>query len=297
MAKQLGNFVQDLRLPKNFHRELRFIRLVRKYGGDGVYAVLLLWSWAADNCPATGRLEKMERRDIHTVCCVDESCGDFINDLMVEEFLAQDADGVFYLPNWREEQPHVAQAEERSEAARAKARKRWDAPAAAKKEQSADARPKPKQCRGNAAALPEQCSNTNSKAFKSPLPPKGGEGELVSVVMDAYREVLPELPEPVETEKVRRDIESRAKADPERANPEWWRGYFGRVRQSPHLMGGGSSGWRASLGWLVGGANMDKVLGGEYPPAPEQTGRPETESWSLEEFEQMQAAKPAGAPG
>lgn len=299
MAKQLGNFVHDLRLPKNFHRELRFIRLIRKYGGDGVYAVLLLWSWAADNCPATGRLDKMERRDIHTVCRVTDSREDFINDLMAEEFLAQDTNEVFYLPNWREEQPHVSQAEERSEAAREKARKRWGATADVEKKQSADAAALPKQCSSNAAALPKQCSNTNTKYKKTPpLPPTGGEGEgeLVWGVVELCAELLPELPKPEVTEKVRRDIEARTKSAPERQGLEWWRGYFELVRQCPHLMGSASSGWRASLSWLVGGANMDKVLGGEYRQAqpesgPEQRG----EGWSLEEWEKLHGgAEPDG---
>ncbi|MDZ4064466.1 MAG: hypothetical protein U1E22_07335, partial [Coriobacteriia bacterium] len=67
MAKKLGNYVQDLRLPKGFSREVRFIEIMTAYGGDGVLAVFLLWDWTAENFPTTGRLENVKRKVLHHV--------------------------------------------------------------------------------------------------------------------------------------------------------------------------------------------------------------------------------------
>lgn len=298
VAKKLGNYVQDLRLPKGFHRELRFMRMVRRFGGDGAYAVFLLWSWAAENCPTTGRLERMGVEDLHEVCCVRKDADGFIELLIEEEFLARGEDGIFYLPNWREEQPHVAQAEERQEASRAAANKRWG---------TRDSVERPGKQRvpnagGNGSALGKQCPNTNSKTLKSPPPPpRGGESEHVPVseIVARYREVLPELPEPREdAEKLGKDIAARWKSKPERQSLEWWGWFFALVREHPYLMGEVEQ-WRAGLAWLVCRANMDKVLGGHYLTR-DQMGDPkraqgevvrETKSWSLEEYEQMRAER------
>jgi|GEM_PF-2340375 len=309
MAKKLGNYVQDLRLQKNFHQELRFILLVKKYGGNGVYAVLLLWNWVAENHPSTGRLEKVKGEHIHALCCMSEDRREeFINDLLEFEFLAQGEDGIFYIPNWREEQPYVAQAEERSEAGRAAVRKRWDARAA----KNITAQGKPDDADGNRLAIGEVYSNTNSNTnIKSPpAPPRGGRADSVPVseIVALYREVLPELPEPrEETEKLAKDITARWKSKPERQSLEWWAGFFALVRECPYLMGESTGDWIASLGWLVNRGNMDKVLGGEYPTR-DQVGDlkrakgevvRETKSWSMEEYEQMraeQAREQAQAP-
>lgn len=297
MAKKLGNYVQDLRLAKNFHQELRFILLVKKYGGNGVYAVLLLWNWVAENHPSTGRLEKVKGEHIHALCCIsEEQSEEFINDLIEFEFLAKDESGVFFIPDWREEQPHVAEAEERSEAARAAVRKRWDKRNTASSEKT-DAKPTTS---SNTSVVRLNYSNTNSNTnLKFPLTPQGGgeEGKApVKKIVELYREVLPELPEPEEiTEKISRDIERRWAAKGERRNLDYWRRYFERVRACPHLMGEGREGWRASLGWLVGRGNMDKVLGGEYPTR--QEGVAAAGGMSQEEFERLCLSDEDEAPG
>ncbi|OGR34249.1 MAG: hypothetical protein A2051_08410 [Desulfovibrionales bacterium GWA2_65_9] len=258
----------------------------------------------AENHPSTGRLEKVKGEHIHALCCISEAQNqEFIDDLIEFEFLAKDESGVFYIPEWREEQPYVAQADERSSAARAAAKIRWEAKGSGQKAEQG----KKRNARGNAPALQMQCSNTNSNTLKSPpAPPRGGQTQPVPVseIVALYREALPELPEPrEETEKLAKDIAARWKK-PERQSLEWWAWFFALVRECPYLMGEGKDGWRASLGWLVNKGSMDKVLGGEYPTKGQATGgaRP-VRSYSLEESEQMriaaeaaEAADNAGAP-
>jgi len=266
--------------------------MVREYGGDGVYAVLLLWDWMAENNPATGRFEKLEREDILHICSVSTEHTGFINDLIKNEFLGLSKDGVYFLPNWREEQPHVALAEERSEAGRAAVKKRWDKRNTANHEKG-EGNPN---TGGNTAVLGPNYPNTNSNTnLKSPpAPPRGGQTQPVPVseIVALYREALPELPEPrEETEKLAKDMTARWKAKPERQSLEWWAWFFALVRECPYLMGEGKDGWRASLGWLVNKGSMDKVLGGEYPTR--EQAQPAGRGMTNEEFEllRQQAAE------
>jgi len=255
--------------------------------------VLTLWAWVASNSPSTGRLEGIAAEEILMICRCGAEQSDLVDILLSCGYLAKDANGVFYVPNWRTEQPHAAKAEARRQAARAKAEKRWGA--------KAEAHKIPVFCTSNATALQSECSNTNSNTnIKSPpTPPKGRAGKApVNEIAELYAEVLPELPQPKElTEKMRRDIEARWKAAPERQGLDWWRSYFGKVRDCPYLLGEEGS-WRASLGWLVNSGCMDKVLGGEYPTRAEQAGRrggtQETRGMSEEEYELMLAEAQAG---
>jgi len=198
------------------------------------------------------------------------------------------------VPNWRTEQPFAAQAEERSKAARLKAEKRWRV-----RTFNEEAK---EQCNGIAMALQSECSNTNSNAFKSPpTPPRGGQEENAPVneITNLYTEMLPELPQPKElTEKMRRDLEARWKAAPERWSLEWWGWFFAKVRECPYLRGE-SGAWRASLGWLVNRGNLDKVLGDEYPTRAEidekRGGPGAVRAMSDEEFERMRGEETAAA--
>lgn len=167
MTKRLGNYVQDLRINRDFMDELRFGRLIEKYGGDGFLAVMLLWRWAAVNQPTLGCLGEMTEQDILRVSMIGTKRQEFVCDLLNWEFIRRDETGRYSLTNWVDEQPYVSQAEERSQMAREKAKKRGGAQRNNKKDQSP-------QCSGNAPALQRECSNTNSNAFKSPPAPQAG---------------------------------------------------------------------------------------------------------------------------
>jgi hypothetical protein len=315
MAKA-GNYVQDLRLAKGFHREARFLRIRRKYGSDGIFAVLMLWDWVAEQFPTSGRLEDMELEDIADVCCISPAdAGPFVEDLMYNDwFLSRDEEG-YFLPNWAEEQPYVAGAGVRAEKARRAAEARWgkgagaDDPARHEAEQpSGMPGACPEHARSNADGMQTQCDSNApipipSKKNKNPPTPRRGaqadqtgEGLKAEEVLALFREVLPELPQPrAVTDKLRRELRARVRADAKRRNLEWWRWFFGLVREYPYPMGEVAD-WQATLGWLLGRTNMDKILGGEYQARAdlerrrdEGEQRPQTRGLSLEEFERMQA--------
>lgn len=302
MPARIGNYVQDLRLSKNFLRDIRCLRMLDLQGPQGILAVWYLWDCTAEHFPSTGRLEGMSAKDIHLACNASKENASFIGNLTECGFLGKEDDGTYYLPNWREEQPYVAKAEERSEAGRAAVEKRWAARDAKEAEQANKAHG---YRAPSTSVIGEVYSNTNSNTnLKSPpTPPRGGgEGNApVKDIVELYREVLPELPQPEElTERIGRDIEARWNAKPERQGLEWWRGFFAKVRERPILMGENGT-WCASLGWLVNKSGMDKVLGGEYSTRADAErladggAAPKAKSYSLEEFEQMRAEERAAA--
>jgi hypothetical protein len=280
MSAKISNYVQDFRVPCGFMRDLRFLRMFRYFKADGVMAILLLWDWVAEQYPTTGVLKNVSPEVLHTICKIQEDKDNFVSTMIDSGVIDKDVNDTFYLPGWVEEQPYAAESEKRSTQARENANKRWNNNPATNRKKAL--------CPGIALALQSECSNTNSKAFKSPpTPPRGREGKVpVNEIVQIYADILPELPKPNElTTKMRRDIEARWNAIPEQQSLEWWRRFFAKVRDCPHLMGE-TGDWRASLGWLVIRGNLDKVLSGQYLPL-ESKGRQSFRCMSEAEFEAM----------
>jgi len=91
-------------------------------------------------------------------------------------------------------------------------------------------------------------------------------------IIAIYHEVLQELRQVKQWNETRRGyLAKRWKEDPERQSLEWWREYFGYVRQSLFLMGKktGRDGraFDCDLEWLVRPSNFIKVLEGKYEDA------------------------------
>jgi predicted transcriptional regulator len=91
------------------------------------------------------------------------------------------------------------------------------------------------------------------------------EPEVYDVIREIYNTVLPEL---AQAEKITfsraRVLKHRLMEDPARRNPDWWDGYFKRVRNCPWLMGKNTSCWRTNFDWLVGEKGMQKILEGVF---------------------------------
>jgi hypothetical protein len=93
-------------------------------------------------------------------------------------------------------------------------------------------------------------------------------------VIDAYHSCCPSLPR-VESwnEASRRVLNARWREKRERQEIEWWERYFRRVNLSDFLTGRVKD-FVATLNWLIGPKNMEKVLNGAYDnrssPMPER---------------------------
>jgi hypothetical protein len=87
-------------------------------------------------------------------------------------------------------------------------------------------------------------------------------------IVEAYREALPELPQPTGpdnwTEQRRRTVRARWDESPERQSIEWWQRFFGYVARSAFLTGKTPQAFEASFDWLLKPGNLTKVLEGNY---------------------------------
>lgn len=91
-------------------------------------------------------------------------------------------------------------------------------------------------------------------------------------IVDLYHEVLPELRQVRQWNDTRRRLLARRWSEsPERQTLDWWREFFGYVRQSRFLMGQttGRDGrpFDCDLEWLIRPSNFAKVIEGKYEEA------------------------------
>jgi uncharacterized protein YdaU (DUF1376 family) len=83
-------------------------------------------------------------------------------------------------------------------------------------------------------------------------------------ILDAYHEILPELPQvKILTEKRKTLLKARWREDEKRQDIEFWNRFFGYVRTSDFLMGK-SGGFQANFEWLINSTNFVKVIEGNY---------------------------------
>lgn len=101
-------------------------------------------------------------------------------------------------------------------------------------------------------------------------------------VLTKYHAILPELAQVKKLASSHvREIESRIREDPARAELVWWERYFRSIRDYPYAMGQSPSGWRAYFEWLIGERGMYKVLSGRFIPASTTKGGSER-GWELQ---------------
>jgi hypothetical protein len=88
-------------------------------------------------------------------------------------------------------------------------------------------------------------------------------------VLDAFNEILPELPHAETLTSARiKNLNRCIGEDPARKELEWWKRYFRGVRDYPWLMGKNPNGWKANFDWLIGESGMRKVVEGNFPKIP-----------------------------
>lgn len=89
-------------------------------------------------------------------------------------------------------------------------------------------------------------------------------------IVEAYHDLLPELRRVRDWTADRQALlRARWREKPERQSLDWWRGFFGYVRQCPWLMGEGTvrpgeTVFAADLEWLIRPQNFRKVIEGRY---------------------------------
>ena len=98
--------------------------------------------------------------------------------------------------------------------------------------------------------------------------------EIVSI----YHDVLFMLA-PVRSwgEQSRRNLRTRWKESRDRQNVEWWRSFFEYIAKSDFLTGRKTD-FKASLPWIVGPKNFEKIINGQYENRGPNTGSKRTDS-------------------
>jgi hypothetical protein len=101
-------------------------------------------------------------------------------------------------------------------------------------------------------------------------------------ILDAFNEILPELPRAEKLTASRiRALNLRIEQAPERRELIWWRRYFESARGFPWLMGRNPNGWKATFDWLIGEDGMQKVIEGGFTP-------PQSAEYSPEDLRELQ---------
>jgi biotin operon repressor len=90
-------------------------------------------------------------------------------------------------------------------------------------------------------------------------------GDYNEEIRKAYNTILPELPQAeILTASRAKTLCQRVREDPARAEIDWWRRYFLRVREFPWPMGQNASNWKADFDWLIGEKGIQKILEGGF---------------------------------
>jgi len=116
--------VTDFRIDTTFFFHLKTLKVKRKLGASGAFALLTLWAYATENRPK-GILSGMTTDDIEAVSQWDGEDGVLVACLLQTGFLDQLEDGLFSLHNWEDRNAWAFHSQERSEAAKKAATARW----------------------------------------------------------------------------------------------------------------------------------------------------------------------------
>lgn len=114
----------DIRVSTTFFGHPKIKRLAKRLGPDALLALLRLWCWVAEN-RQQGRLDGMDVEAIELAADWDGEPGAFTQTLIDLRLLDQVGD-TFAVHDWETHNPWVYRAPERSEAAKAAAKARWD---------------------------------------------------------------------------------------------------------------------------------------------------------------------------
>jgi len=117
---------------------------------------------------------------------------------------------------------------------------------------------------GGNATKEEEEEEGKEEEEVTPPPPAPKNPCPVSKIVTLYHDTLPGLATVQKiSNELSRKIKARWNADTDRQSLEWWQWYFEGVCKCGFLMGQKKD-WAATLHWLTGRENMEKVLSGYY---------------------------------
>lgn len=111
---------KDIRLSVGFWQHHKTKKMIKKLGLEGARSLQILWSWAAQN-RTNGKLSGMSWEDIEMAADWGGNDGDFFKFCLSSsdnKSWIDEIDGEYFLHDWAENNPWVAETEDRSDAAR-----------------------------------------------------------------------------------------------------------------------------------------------------------------------------------
>ena len=151
----------DFRIDVGFFGHIKTKKLRRKLGLDGVFALQMLWAYAAQHEHDGCKIYTAE--DIALAVDWD---GDDLAQVLAEVGYLDEADGGYSIHEWESHNGYAASASKRTEAARLAANKRWES----KRKCDGNADASDSQCDGNADAMPSDANGNAPSPSPSPSP-------------------------------------------------------------------------------------------------------------------------------
>jgi hypothetical protein len=151
----------DFRIDVGFFTHAKTKRLKRALGLEGVYSLLQLWAYAAQNEHGPEKIYSAD--DIELAVDWSGELGSFVSTLELVGFLDV-ATGGYSIHEWEVHNGYAANAAKRSEAGRNAAKARWQK----RIKCGNDAGALPEQCGNDADALPKACNG--NAPFPIPIP-------------------------------------------------------------------------------------------------------------------------------
>jgi hypothetical protein len=156
--------MDDIRINVDFVDHPKTRRLIRQAGHEAFYCLIRLFSTSA-KIYQKGVLKNLSAVDVEDICGWHGKSGKFFTALTDPDmgFLEQ-VDGQWQIHDWKEHQPWIYAAEERSEIAKKNISKRWN------KDESPKEKPYQSNTNGNTDSIPTVIPNRYQSDTPSPIP-------------------------------------------------------------------------------------------------------------------------------
>ena len=151
----------DFRIDVGFFGHIKTKKLRRRLGFEGVFALQMLWAYAAQHEHDGCKIYTAE--DIALAVDWD---GDDLAQVLAEVGYLDEIDGGYAIHEWETHNGYAASASRRTEAARLAANKRWES----KRRCDGNADASDAQCDGNADAMPSDANGNAPTPSPSPSP-------------------------------------------------------------------------------------------------------------------------------
>ena len=244
---------KDIRIAVTLPTHPKTIKLMRRLGDGAFYNLIRLWTWVAQNKPE-GNLSGMTYEDLNIASGWNGEDKVFIKTLHELKFLEL-TDDSFIIHDWKEHNEYASKAKQRSDKARKAAQIRHEQDKEMLKPKTSNAKTQNAQCPSPTPTILSSLP-TSFSSSPSPIPYEGVVGE--------YHRILTELPRVKKLGKpLKKQIAARWKEDKDRQELLWWTNLFQDICGMDFLVGKKTD-WRATLLWITGPKNMNKILNGNY---------------------------------